>query len=113
MKTMTNGKPYGKELIIDLHECDVKYFNKMSLDKFFRELADLTNMELCARHWWTMDDCPPEWKDVPHLNGISAVHQHIQFYYSYTHRFEGGLSKCFHLQGLRRKEGSPFCKGIF
>jgi S-adenosylmethionine/arginine decarboxylase-like enzyme len=20
-----------------------------------------------------MDDCPPEWKDIPHLNGISAV----------------------------------------
>ena len=73
MKTPTNNKPYGKELIIDLHECDVKYFNKMSLDKFFRELADLTNMELCERYWWTMDDCPPEWKDIPHLNGISAV----------------------------------------
>lgn len=73
MKTLTNGKPYGKELILDLHECDVKYFNKMSLDKFFKELADLTNMELCKRYWWTMDECPPEWKDIPHLNGISAV----------------------------------------
>ena len=64
---------YGKELILDLHECDVTKFNKMSIDKFFVELAELTDMELCARHWWTMDDCPPEWKDIPHLNGISAV----------------------------------------
>ena len=56
MKTLTNGKPYGKELILDLHECDVKYLNKMSLDKFFKELADLTNMELCKRYWWTMDE---------------------------------------------------------
>ena len=72
-KTLTNGETYGKELILDLHNCDVTKFNKMSLDKFFVELAELTDMELCARHWWTMDDCPPEWKDIPHLNGISAV----------------------------------------
>jgi len=45
--------PYGKELIMDLHECDVTKFNKPSIDKFFVELAELTDMELCARHWWT------------------------------------------------------------
>ena len=72
-KTLTNGETYGKELILDLHNCDATRFNKMSLDKFFVELAELTDMELCARHWWTMDDCPPEWRDIPHLNGISAV----------------------------------------
>ncbi len=73
MKTLTNDKPYGKELILDLHNCDVEKFNKFSLDKFFVELAELTDMELCKRYWWTMDECPPEWKDIPHLNGISAV----------------------------------------
>ena len=65
--------PYGKELIIDLHECDESMFTKEHIDEFFRLLAKATDMELCVRHWWTMDDCPPEWKDVPHLNGISAV----------------------------------------
>ena len=70
---MSNNKPYGKELILDLHECDESMFTKEHIDEFFRLLAKATDMELCVRHWWTMDDCPPEWKDVPHLNGISAV----------------------------------------
>ena len=72
-KTLTNGETYGKELILDLHNCDATRFNKMSLDKFFVDLAELTDMELCKRYWWTMDECPPEWRDIPHLNGISAV----------------------------------------
>lgn len=66
-------KDYGKELILDLHECDVDQFTKENIDIFFHGLASVTGMELCKRYWWTMDDCPPEWKNIPHLNGISAV----------------------------------------
>ena len=68
-----NRKNYGMELVLDLHDCDVSKFTKYEIDVFFRGLAAVTDMELCKRYWWTMDDCPDEWKELPHLNGISAV----------------------------------------
>lgn len=64
---------YGKELILDLHNCDTSLFNEEDLTRFFEELAELTDMELVKRHWWTMEENPEEWKDIPHLNGISAI----------------------------------------
>lgn len=64
---------YGTELVVDLHECNVDHFTKEGLTEFFRQLAQLTDMELQQRHWWTMDDCPPEWREIPHLNGISCI----------------------------------------
>ena len=66
-------KPYGKELVLDLHDCDPETFGQDSLDLFFGGLGELTGMELCTRYFWTMDECPEEWRTVPHLNGTSAV----------------------------------------
>ena len=37
-------KPYGKELILDLHECEPATFNRDSIGLFFSELCDLIDL---------------------------------------------------------------------
>ena len=67
-------KPYGKELILDIHNCDPATFNRKSIKKFFVELCKLIDMERCELYWW--DDYgvePEEQQTEPHLKGTSAV----------------------------------------
>lgn len=65
---------YGKELIIDLHDCDPNLFNRKHIKKFFVALCDLIEMERCKLSWW--DDHgvhPNEQQTEPHLKGTTAV----------------------------------------
>ncbi len=65
---------FGKELIIDLYECDTGKFNRDDLTRFFRELCDLIEMVPEELHFWDYVDCPEEYDDEPdHLKGTSAV----------------------------------------
>jgi len=63
---------YGKELILDLHECNTDIFNKEGIQNFFDELCGLIDMVQRDVHWWEEGE-PNE----PHLVGTSAV-QFIQ-----------------------------------
>jgi len=66
--------PYGKELILDLHECDPQTFTRESIENYFGELCDLIDMERCELYWW--DDYgvhPEEQETEPHMKGTSAV----------------------------------------
>ena len=61
--------PYGIELIVDLHECDLEgLVNKEKLTEFFVTLCDKIDMK---RHgdplFWE------DYSDIPHLNGVSAM----------------------------------------
>jgi len=64
---MSSGN-YGKELILDLHDCDVRLITEPSLERFLDVLCVFLEMEQVQRHWW---------KDLaneePHLAGISVV----------------------------------------
>ena len=65
---------YGKELIIDLHNCDTNTFNRKNIKCYFIELCDLINMKRCKLSWW--DDHgihPNEQQTEPHLKGTTAV----------------------------------------
>jgi len=65
---------YGKELILDVHNCDTSLFTRKSIRNYFRELCKLINMERCKLSWW--DDyglLPEECQTEPHLKGTSAV----------------------------------------
>jgi S-adenosylmethionine decarboxylase len=65
---------YGKELIIDLHNCNVSKFNRKEIDKYFRQLCKLIKMKRCERYWWDDVGVPDEEKQTePHLKGTSAV----------------------------------------
>lgn len=67
-------KPYGKELILDLHHCDSMTFTRNSIRNYFRELCELINMERCKLSWWDDYGLPPEeCQTEPHLKGTSAI----------------------------------------
>ncbi len=66
--------PYGFELIMDLHGCDVSKFNRTSLDNYFEKLCKAIGMVKCERYFW--DDVgvsPEERQALPHTKGTSAV----------------------------------------
>ncbi len=67
-------KPYGKELILDIHKCDSSTFTRKSIRDFFTELCDLIDMDRCKLIFW--DDLgvvPEEQETEPHLKGTSAI----------------------------------------
>ncbi len=67
-------KPYGFELILDLHGCDVSKFNRTSLRKYFAKLCKAIAMERCELHFWDDVGVPPEERQTsPHTKGTSAV----------------------------------------
>ncbi len=67
-------KPYGFELIMDLHGCDESRFNRESLDEYFEKLCKAIDMKKCERYFWDDVGLPEEEKQTsPHTKGTSAV----------------------------------------
>ena len=67
-------KPYGYELILDLHGCDPSSFNRGSIEEYFKKLCRQINMTRCDLYFW--DDVgvsPEEQQNSPHTKGTSAV----------------------------------------
>ena len=65
---MVAEKPYGVELVLDLHGCDVKTFNRENLSRYFVEICDLIDMKRHGEPMFWYDD-----SDIPHLRGTSAI----------------------------------------
>ena len=66
--------PYGYELILDLHGCDVSSFNRTSLRKYFRMLCKAIGMKRCDLHFWDDVVVPAKERQTsPHTKGTSAV----------------------------------------
>ncbi len=75
---------YGKELILDLYDCDVSKFNRKNLKNFFLSLCEEIDMTPCKLTWWD-DKWTWLWKLIyfwdksiqyetrPHTKGTSAV----------------------------------------
>jgi len=59
---------FGKELILDLADCDITKFSKSALERFFEELCLVIDMEQVESHFWEDHESPEA-----HLNGVSAV----------------------------------------
>jgi len=69
---------YGEELILDLHDCDRRKFNRKDIRRFLEGLCDLIKMERVVLHFWDYEDNPEAYEAAPeHLKGTSAV-QFIQ-----------------------------------
>jgi S-adenosylmethionine/arginine decarboxylase-like enzyme len=65
---------YGKELILDLYGCDPSTFNRISIEKWLKQLCDLIDMQREDLHFWDYEGCPEEKANAPvHLVGTSAV----------------------------------------
>ena len=69
-----SDRPYGFELIMDLHGCDVQTFNRESLDGYFEELCKAIKMQKCERYFWDDVGLAEEEKQTsPHTKGSSAI----------------------------------------
>ena len=69
-----DNKNYGKELILDIHDCDTSTFTRKSIEEFCIELCKLIKMQREDLHFWDDEGLPPEEKQtLPHTSGISAV----------------------------------------
>ncbi len=68
------SKHFGKELILDLHDCDELTFTRKSIAKYFADLCDLIGMQKEDLFWWDYYGYPEEYSEAPdHLKGTSAV----------------------------------------
>lgn len=64
---------YGKELVLDLHECNAP-FSRTQIEEFCTELCQLIHMEKGTIHFWDYAGYPEEYDAAPpHLKGISCV----------------------------------------
>ncbi len=67
-------KNYGKELILDLHVCNSDKFNRKDINKFFKELCKVIDMNPEKVTWWDYTGQPVEYMKAPnHLKGTSAI----------------------------------------
>lgn len=71
---VTINKPYGYELILDLHDCDPSRFNRKSIEEYMAAICEAINMEREDLHFWDYDGVPKdELPSEAHLLGTSAV----------------------------------------
>lgn len=67
-------KSYGKELILDMHNCDPITFTRTSIRLYFIHLCELIDMERCDLHFWDYEGDPEGYNEAEdHLKGISAI----------------------------------------
>ena len=65
---------YGQELILDLGGCSIATFKRSVIEKYFIELCDLIDMQMCEIHFWDDVGVPLiEQQTQPHTKGTSAV----------------------------------------
>ena len=67
-------KSYGKELIIDIHNCDPSTFTRKSIRKYFKLLCKQIDMEPEKLCWWDDHGIEPDLQQTePHTKGTTAV----------------------------------------
>lgn len=66
---------YGKELILDIHNCDVSKFNRTDIERYIKILCDdIIDMDREDLYWWDYEDDIAGYKEAPdHLKGTSCV----------------------------------------
>lgn len=65
---------YGKELIIDLHDCNPALFSRVDIGRYFDQLCELIDMQAQDRHFWDDTGVPPEeCQTNPKTKGTSAI----------------------------------------
>ncbi len=73
-KVDKSKKPYGFELIMDLHGCDVSKFTRKSIEEYMVTICKAIGMEREDLHFWDYEGVPVEERPKePHLLGTSAV----------------------------------------
>lgn len=67
-------KDFGKEVIIDLHQCSTDKFTRDGIKEYFNILCKKIDMKQCNLYFWDYIGYPEEYEQAPaHLKGTSAV----------------------------------------
>lgn len=65
---------YGKELILDLRECDPGTMNRNAISVFMQQACATMKVEACDLHFWDDEGVPPdECQTDPKKKGVTAV----------------------------------------
>lgn len=65
---------YGKELIIDIHDCDVSKFNRKDIGLFLKSMCELIDMTPHDIHFWDDVGIPQEeCQTDPKTKGTTAI----------------------------------------
>ena len=68
------SQAFGKELILDVHNCNPEMFTREHLKHFFDVVCEAIDMNQEDLHFWDYEDEPEEYVKAPaHLQGVSAV----------------------------------------
>ena len=71
---MLGKEMFGKELVLDITDCNASKFNREDIEKYLIELCDnVIDMEREDLHWWDYTDDPEGYNKAPaHLKGTSV-----------------------------------------
>lgn len=74
-KKINSGELLGKELILDLCDCNLEGFDKPKVEKFAQDLCDFIDMDSVEVHTWEYVEQDPDKtpEDFAHLKGHSTV----------------------------------------
>lgn len=65
---------YGKELILDLHNCDPATFTRSIIEEFLTECCEIMEVQQCELHFWDDIGVPlEECQTDPKTKGTTAV----------------------------------------
>ena len=65
---------YGKELILDLHDCNRSFFTRGKINTYFKALCKLIDMKPEQVSWWDDEGVPEKEKQIEaHTKGTTAV----------------------------------------
>lgn len=65
---------YGKELILDLHDCDPITFRRAVIEEFLVKCCKIMEVEQCALHFWDDIGVPKgECQTDPKTKGTTAI----------------------------------------
>lgn len=74
MEDFNSPPAYGLELILDLHGCNVRKFNRCDIETFCRDLCAVIDMDRCDLHFWDDFGMPQSQHQTnPKTKGTSAV----------------------------------------
>ena len=106
---------YGKELILDIHECEAIFSRKM-LKKFFKKICKEIKMQRGDLYFWDYKGDPEGYVNAPeHLKGITAV-QFIMTSNITIHTLDD--LKCVYLnifscKNFKTTKAKRFCRDYF
>lgn len=65
---------YGKELVLDMHDCDPSLFTRGSIRSYFKQLCQMIEMRGEDQHFWDDYSLPLEERQTePRLKGTTAI----------------------------------------